>query len=81
MQNFFYNGKVGASKILERLKMTTPAQFVRQVKQEVSKITWPSRSDALRGTLVVIVACVILAALLVFIDFVFATAVGAIVGG
>jgi preprotein translocase subunit SecE len=35
--------------------MTTPAEFVRQVKQEVSKITWPSRADAFRGTMVVIV--------------------------
>ncbi len=61
--------------------MTTPAQFVRQVKQEVSKITWPSRKDAFRGTLVVIGASIILAVLLVFIDFVFATAVGAVVGG
>ncbi len=61
--------------------MTTPAQFVRQVKQEVSKITWPSRGDALRGTFVVIGASVALAVLLVVIDFVFAAAVGAVVGG
>ena len=61
--------------------MTTPAQFVRQVKQEVSKITWPSRGDALRGTFVVIGASIALAVLLVVIDFVFATAVGAVVGG
>ena len=61
--------------------MTTPAQFVRQVKQEVSKITWPSRADALRGTFVVIGASIALAVLLVVIDFVFAAAVGAVVGG
>ena len=61
--------------------MTTPAQFVRQVKQEVSKITWPSRADALRGTFVVIGASIMLAVLLVVIDFVFATAIGAVVGG
>jgi len=61
--------------------MTTPAEFVRQVKQEVSKITWPSRADTLRGTVVVIGASVILAAFLVCVDFVFAAAVGAVVGG
>ena len=61
--------------------MTTPAQFVRQVKQEVSKITWPSRADALRGTFVVIGSSIMLAVLLVVIDFVFATAIGAVVGG
>ena len=61
--------------------MTTPAEFVRQVKQEVSKITWPSKADTVRGTLVVIVASIILAAFLVCVDFVFAATVGAVVGG
>ena len=61
--------------------MTTPAQFVRQVKQEVSKITWPSRGDALRGTIVVIVVSILLALFLVCVDSIFAAAVGLIVGG
>ena len=61
--------------------MTSPAQFVRQVKQEISKITWPSRADTLRGAFVVIGASIVLAAFLVCVDFVFASAVGALVGG
>ena len=61
--------------------MTSPAEFVRQVKQEISKITWPSRGEAMRGTIVVIAASVILAAFLVFVDFIFAAAVGAVIGG
>ena len=60
--------------------MTTPAEFVRQVKQEVSKITWPSRADAFRGTMVVIVASIVLATFLVVVDLVFAKAVGLIIG-
>ena len=65
----------------ERSKMTTPAQFVRQVKQEVSKITWPSRADAFRGTMVVIGASIVLAVFLVCVDFIFAKIVGVIIGG
>ena len=61
--------------------MTSPAEFVRQVKQEISKITWPSRNDTLRGTLVVICASVVLAAFLVVVDLVFAKGVGLIIGG
>ena len=61
--------------------MTTPAEFVRQVKQEVSKITWPSRADAFRGTMVVIGASIVLALFLVVVDLVFAKSVGLIVGG
>ena len=61
--------------------MATPAEFVRQVKQEVSKITWPSRADAFRGTMVVIGASIILAAFLVVVDLVFAKGVGLVIGG
>ena len=61
--------------------MTTPAQFIRQTKQEISKITWPSRSETLRGTFVVIVMSVLLAAFLVLVDFIFAGVIGAVIGG
>ena len=79
MQNFFCNEKADASK--ERSKMTSPAEFVRQVKQEISKITWPSKNETFRGTLVVIGASVILAAFLVVVDLVFAKGVGLVIGG
>lgn len=61
--------------------MATPAQFVRQVKQEISKITWPSKGETVRGTMVVIVVSVLLAAFLVCVDFIFATVVGRVIGG
>ena len=61
--------------------MTTPAEFVRQVKQEVSKITWPSRADTMRGTVVVIGVSILLAVGLLGIDSVFAWVVGKIIGG
>ena len=61
--------------------MTSPAQFVRQVKQEVAKITWPSRADATRGTFMVIVVSVVLAAFLLCVDLVFARLVGLVIGG
>jgi len=60
---------------------TTPAQFVRQVKQETSKVTWPSRAETLQGTVVVIVVSLILAAFLLAVDTVFAKLVKMIVGG
>ena len=47
----------------------------------MEKITWPSRTDTLRGTVVVIGASVLLAAFLVCVDFVFAAVVGAVIGG
>ncbi len=51
------------------------AQYVRQFKQEVSKITWPTRSDAMRGTITVIVMSVILALFLFAVNSFFAAAI------
>lgn len=59
---------------------TSPAQFVRQFKQEVSKITWPTRSETVQGTITVIVMSVVLAAFLFLIDLIFAYAIRLIVG-
>ena len=50
----------------------SPALFVRQVKQEASKITWPSRGETTQGTTMVIILCAVLALFLFIIDSVFA---------
>ena len=50
----------------------SPALFVRQVKQEVSKITWPTRAETLQGTIAVMVICLIVAAFLFVVDSLFA---------
>jgi preprotein translocase subunit SecE len=68
------------TKLKENKMKTTPAQFVRQVKQEVAKITWPTRSETMQGTMTVIVMSVILACFLFLIDLIFAYAIRVIVG-
>lgn len=60
---------------------TTPAQFVRQVKQEVSKITWPTRAEAVQGTITVIVMSVLIALFLFVVDMVFAGIIRVVLGG
>ena len=35
-------------------KKTSPAQFVRQVRQEMMKITWPERRDTFISSAIVI---------------------------
>jgi len=59
----------------------SPALFVRQVKQELAKITWPTKSETMQGTFVVIVLCLILAALLFVIDWFFASLIHLVIGG
>ena len=60
---------------------TTPAQFVRQVKQEASKITWPSRAETMQGTFVVIVVSVLLAVFLLCVDTILAWIMRLVIGG
>ena len=50
-------------------KFEVAKQFLREVKTELKKVTWPSRKDALSGTLVVLVAVFIIAIFLGIVDF------------
>jgi preprotein translocase subunit SecE len=43
-------------------------QFLREVKTELKKVTWPSRKDTLTGTGVVLVAVFIIAFFLGIVD-------------
>ena len=45
-----------------------PAAFMRQVKQEISKVTWPTRQEAVRVTIAVVVLCLILSAFFFVVD-------------
>ncbi len=49
-------------------KIEGAKQFLREVKTELKKVTWPSRKDTLSGTLVVLVAVFIIAVFLGIVD-------------
>jgi preprotein translocase subunit SecE len=49
-------------------KFEAAKQFLREVKTELKKVTWPSRKDTLSGTLVVLVAVFIIAIFLGVVD-------------
>ena len=40
-------------------KKTTPAQFVRQVRQELQKVTWPQRRDTFISSAIVILLIIL----------------------
>lgn len=60
--------------------MASPAEFVRQVKQEASKVTWPSRKEV--GMVAVMVFIVVALFTLFFgvVDFGISTAISALLG-
>lgn len=47
---------------------TSPAEFVRQVRQEVSKVTWPSRKETGMTTAMVFVMVTVAAIFFLLID-------------
>ena len=53
--------------------------FLEEVHAETKKITWPSRSDVLGSTLVVIVAVFVIAGFLGVIDFGLSLLVGTLI--
>ena len=57
------------------------AQGVRQVKQEVSKITWPTRKETMQGSIIVIFMSVLIALFLFLVDMIFAGIIQAILEG
>jgi preprotein translocase subunit SecE len=58
-----------------------PAQFVRQVRQEVSKVTWPSRKETGITTVMVFVMMFMAAIFFLLVDQVFSWGVKIILGG
>lgn len=49
--------------------MFNPIQFIKEVKSELFKVVWPSRSETLRITFAVIGLSVAVAAFLGIVDF------------
>lgn len=58
----------GAMEFSTREKFENVKQFLREVKTELKKVTWPSRKDALSGTAVVLVAVFVIALFLGVVD-------------
>lgn len=58
----------------------SPIQFFRQVKQEVKKITWPTRKEVMQSSFMVVVIVAIAATFFFFADQVLGWIVKLILG-
>ncbi len=52
-----------------------PAKFIREVRQEVSKVTWPTRRETSISTIMVLVLAVIAAIFFLIVDGILSTVV------
>lgn len=48
--------------------MTSPLKYFKQVREELSKVTWPKRPEVIRGTVTVVVVSVVTAIILGAVD-------------
>lgn len=59
---------------------TNPAKFIREVRQEMEKVTWPTRRETLISTAMVLVLVTIAATFFVLVDMGIGTLVRWIIG-
>jgi preprotein translocase subunit SecE len=59
---------------------TNPAQFIQEVRQEASKVTWPSRKETGVSTAMVFVMVIISAIFFMIVDWLLKIGVKSVLG-
>ncbi len=59
---------------------TSPAEFVKQVRQEASKVTWPTRRETMVTTIMVLIMSVVAAIFFLLADLVLSNIVQLVLG-
>ena len=54
---------------------TGPVQFLREVRGELRKVAWPSRSEIVNYSIIVLITVVVLTAYIATLDYVFGEAI------
>jgi preprotein translocase subunit SecE len=59
---------------------TSPAKFIQEVRQETSKVTWPSRRETVTTTAMVFLMVVVVSIFLSAIDWIIANGLRLVLG-
>lgn len=60
------------AKLSKQVKSFSITRYFRETRAELRKVTWPTREEAVKLTVVVLVTILVMAVLLGVLDFVFA---------
>jgi preprotein translocase subunit SecE len=74
---FFIGSKTKRHLIMAELN---PAKFIREVRQEMNKVTWPTRQETVMSTVMVLVLGLISALFFLLVDAILANGVQWILG-
>lgn len=62
------------------MAMINPGQFIREVRQEVSKVTWPTRKETVVTTIMVFIMVILTAIFFFLVDQVLSIGVQFVLG-
>jgi len=51
--------------------MTNPLRFIQEVKQEATKVTWPTSKETMQGTLMVVAMAIVASIFFLLLDQIF----------
>ena len=58
-----------------RDERTPPRQFLREVRGELRKVVWPTRTEVINYSIIVLITVVVLTALIAGLDWLFGTTI------
>lgn len=58
---------------------TTPVNFIKEVKDELKKVVWPTKSEVTRLTSIVILVSIMVGLFLGLMDYIFTNLLGIII--
>ena len=65
---------------MKTMARTSPNELIRQVRQEVSKVTWPTRKETAVTTVMVFAMVAVMAIFFLIVDQILSSGVRAILG-
>lgn len=65
---------------VNRMANTSPAEFVRQIRQEVSKVVWPTRKEAMVTTIMVFIMAAVMSIFFLGVDRLWAFVIQLLLG-
>ena len=55
---------------------TSPAKFIQEVKQETSKVTWPTKKETIASTVMVLIMVIIAGIFFFIADWIISSEIG-----
>jgi preprotein translocase subunit SecE len=62
-------------------KKLTPAQFIREVRQELKRVCWPTRKEIMTTSFMVFLMTIVTALFFLFVDTIISIFINFILGG